>query len=110
MAVDYYVDPSGTDDMPGGTSGDPWATIEYAVNNVANPTTATIVINVSGDTYTLNSDVISIDRSFGSISGGLTIRGAGAATTIIQAAASAGTATEYVFLIWGVMKPLLLKL
>ncbi|MCK4639965.1 MAG: hypothetical protein KAU06_01385 [Candidatus Marinimicrobia bacterium] len=57
QVVDYYVDPSGTDDMPGGTSGDPWATIEYAVNNVANPTTATIVIHVSGDTYTLNNDV-----------------------------------------------------
>ena len=100
MAVDYYVDPSGTDDMPGGTSGDPWATIEYAVNSVSDPETETIVIHVSGDTYTLNSNDIGIHRHFGSTSGGLTIRGAGAGSTIVQAVAS-GTANDRVFHIYG---------
>ena len=103
MAVDdYYVDPLGTDDVDhgGGTGTAAWKTIEYAVNNVSDPTTATIVIHVSGDTYTLNNVAILIDRSFGNTSGGLTIRGAGAGSTIVQAVAS-GTATERVFTILG---------
>ena len=64
--VNYYVDPSGTDDGSHGSSPGTgaWQTIQYAVSNVLNPTTATIIINVSGDTYTLNSDDIDIDRSF----------------------------------------------
>ena len=103
MAVDYYVDPNGTDDVShgSGTGTDAWATIEYAVNNVADPTTATIIIHVSGDTYTLNSDVVTINEAFGSSSGGLTIRGAGAGSTIVQAAASSGIATNRVFYISG---------
>ena len=101
MAVDYYVDPLGTDDVSHGegTGTDAWKTIEWAVNNVSDPTTATIIIHVSGDTYTLNSNDIDIDRGFGSTSGGLTIRGAG--STIVQAAASSGTANDRVFYING---------
>ena len=104
MAVDYYVDyTNGTDDggHGTGTGTDAWKTIEYAVNNVSNPTTATIVIHVSGDTYTLNSDVISINSGFGSTSGGLTIQGAGAGSTIVQAESSSGPATARVFHIIG---------
>jgi hypothetical protein len=87
MAVDYYVDPAGTDDGSHGTGPgtNAWKTIEYAVNNVANPATATIVIHVSGDTYTLNNNDIYINRGFTN----LTIDGAGAGSTIVQAQASA---------------------
>ncbi len=103
LMADYYVDPSGTDDLnPGRGSGpgqNAWKTIQFAVNNVSDPTTATIMIHVSGYTYTLNSVEIYIGRGFGSISGGLTIRGAGAGSTIIQAKSSSGTANGRVFFI-----------
>jgi len=87
MADDYYVDPLGTDDVDhgGGAGTGAWKTIEYAVNTVADPTTATIVIYVSGDTYTLGNDYIGINRGFTA----LTIDGAGAGSTIVQAQASA---------------------
>ena len=104
MADDYYVDPSGTDDGSHGSGPGigAWETIQYAVNNVSDPTTATIMIHVSGDTYTLNSNPIYTNfRGFGSISGGLTIRGAGAGSTIVQAESSPGTATDCVFYIHG---------
>jgi len=99
MAVEYYVDPSGTDDGSHGTGTgiDAWATIEHAVSSVANPDSATIVIHVSGDTYTLNSNSIYIDRSFTN----LTIQGAGVGTTIVQAHATEGSATDRVFRIRG---------
>jgi hypothetical protein len=95
IAVDYYVDPTGTDDGSHGSApgSDAWQTIQYAVNNVLNPTTATIVIHISGDTYTLNSNDIDIDRSFTD----LTFQGAGANLTIVQAATSNDTSTERVF-------------
>ena len=95
MAVDYYVDPSGTDDLGHGTGSgtNAWETIQYAVTNVSNPTTATIVIHVSADTYTLGSDDIDIDRSFTD----LTIQGAGVNSTIVQSEATANTATDNVF-------------
>lgn len=94
MAVDYYVNPADTDDVSHGSASgtNAWQTIQYAVDSV-NPTTATIVIHVSGDTYTLNSDGIDINRSFTN----LTIQGAGAGTTIVQAHASKDTATDRVF-------------
>ncbi len=98
LAVDYYVDPAGTDDGShgAGPGTDAWKTIEYAVVNVADPATAGIVIHVSGDTYTLNSNRIDIQRGFAD----LTIRGAGAGSTIVQAAASAGVATAPVYYIY----------
>jgi hypothetical protein len=100
----YYVDPSGTDDGGHGTGpgSDAWQTIQYAVDNAANPTTDTNIINVSGDTYTL-TDEIGTNRNFGTTSGGLTIQGAGAASTIVQANASKGVATERVFNLYGVI-------
>jgi len=70
-------------------------TIEYAVNTVSDPTTATIVIHVSAGTYTLNSNEVGIDRNFTN----LTIQGAGIGVTIVQAESTEGTATKCVFLI-----------
>ena len=97
FAVDYYVDPSGTNDGSHGTGPgtDAWQTIQYAVTNVVNPTTATIVIHVSGDTYTLGSNDIFIGRGFT----GLTIDGEGAGVTIVQAETTEDTATDRVFYI-----------
>ncbi|MCK4639966.1 MAG: T9SS type A sorting domain-containing protein [Candidatus Marinimicrobia bacterium] len=98
MAVDYYVDPSGTDDgiHGSGTGTDAWKTIEYAVNHV-DPTTETIVINVAAGTYNLwdgsNTDKIVIDRGFTN----LTIQGAGATFTIVQAHTVKGPANDRVF-------------
>jgi hypothetical protein len=93
--VNYYVDPSGTDNGSHGASAgtNAWKTIQYAVNNVSNPATDVIIIYVSGDTYNLNSVPISINRSFVN----LTIQGAGAGTTVIQAQSSQGAATDRVF-------------
>jgi hypothetical protein len=80
--VNYYVDPSGTDNGSHGASAgtNAWKTIQYAVNNVSNPATDVIIIYVSGDTYNLNSVPISINRSFVN----LTIQGAGAGTVMLQ--------------------------
>ena len=100
----YYVDPSGTDDGSHGTGtgSDAWQTIQYAVDNAANPSTDTNIINVSGDTYTLTNE-IDTARPFGATSGGLTIQGAGAESTIVQANASKGVATYRVFNLYGVI-------
>jgi len=98
LSVDYYVDPTGTDDGSHGSGPgtDAWQTIQYAVDNVLDPTTATIVIHVSGDTYTLNNDDINIDRDFTD----LTIDGEGIGNTIVQAQTSSG-GTDEVFYIYG---------
>lgn len=48
-ATNYYVDPvSGVDTMPGGTIGAPWATIQYALNNIVRDA-------VNGDQINLKS-------------------------------------------------------
>lgn len=44
----YYVATDGVDDIPGGTSADPWATITYALNNVPDDS----LILVRPGTYT----------------------------------------------------------
>jgi hypothetical protein len=44
----YYVAMDGTDDIPGGTVGDPWATITYALDNVPDDS----LILVRPGTYT----------------------------------------------------------
>ena len=95
MAGDYYVRTDGSDSNDGisDDAAHAWFTIQHAVNTVSNPTTATIVIHVSGDTYTLNSDDIDINRSFTD----LTIQGTGAVSTIVQAHATEGSATDRVF-------------
>jgi hypothetical protein len=93
--VNYYVDPTGTDNQNSGD--DPgtsaWATIQYAITNVSNPTSDTIIINVAAGTYTLDSDDIDVDRSFTD----LTLQGASVTTTIIQAHESKDSATQSVF-------------
>lgn len=93
--VDYYVDPSGTDDLThgSGTGTDAWATIQYAVDHVANPTTASVVINISADVYTLNNSVIIVNRSFTDLS----LSGSGRNNTFIQAAAVKTLATSGIF-------------
>jgi hypothetical protein len=75
----------------GSDSGDctasAYATISYALSQSA--LTGGDTISVAAGTYTTSSE-ISIDRS-------ITISGAGASSTIVQAAASAGTATYRLF-------------
>jgi hypothetical protein len=44
----YYVASTGVDDLPGGTSSDPWATITYALDHV--PDGSTILVR-AGDYY-----------------------------------------------------------
>lgn len=81
--VNYYVRADGNDSNDGSAndSGNAWLTIQNAIDTVANPTTDTIIINISGDTYDLNNTSLSIDRDFTD----LTLQGDTAATTIIQA-------------------------
>ncbi len=99
IAVDYYVDPSGTDDGShgSGTGTDAWATIEYAVNNVSDPETETIIIYVAAGIYNLyhdgNTDPIDIAITFNN----LTIQGASEGSTIIQGNTSAAAANSYIF-------------
>lgn len=90
--VNYYVDPTGTDDGSHGTASgtDAWATIQYAVNNVANPTTDVVIINVAAGIYTTGNNDIDIDRNFLD----LTISGAGADLTIVQPHADPSSATD----------------
>ncbi|MFA7418297.1 MAG: right-handed parallel beta-helix repeat-containing protein [Melioribacteraceae bacterium] len=103
--VNYYVSTIGSDFPGDGTQSNPWLTIEYAVNTVSNPTTATIVINVEAGTYTLNSNDIYINRGFTN----LTIQGAGAGTTIVEAATTEGSATNRVFYVRGSSQTVTLK-
>ena len=98
----YYVNPSGTDDGAHGNGAgtSAWKTIQYAILNVANPTTATIVINVAAGTYT-EAGVL-IDKGFTNLSivGANTTIGQ-ANVTIVQAHATAGSASDRVFEIIG---------
>ena len=69
----------------GDCTGSPCATIAYAISQA----TAGDTINVTAGTYT-EAGINIVDKN-------LTITGAGAASTIVQAAASAGIATDRVF-------------
>jgi hypothetical protein len=93
--VNYYVDPTGTDDGAHGTAPgtSAWLTIQYAITNVANPTTDTIIINIAAGIYTTNNDDINITRGFTN----LTLQGADATTTIVQSHAVASSSTVEVF-------------
>ena len=97
MAVDYYVDPSGTDDGSHGSGPgtNAWKTIQYALTNVSDPTTATIVIHIAAGTYYTPApgDDIDFERSFTNI----TVQGEGPGSTIVQAHATQGSATKRVF-------------
>ncbi|NQV12518.1 Ig-like domain-containing protein, partial [Candidatus Uhrbacteria bacterium] len=96
-AFQYYVDPTGTDDGSHGTASgtDAWATIQYAITNVSDPTTSPIVINISGSTFTTSNDNIEITRGFTN----LTLKGAGATSTIVQSHADPLSSTAEVFYI-----------
>jgi len=92
--VNYYVDPAGTNSGAGTSAGaSAWQTIQYAVTNVANPTTDTIIINISANTFTTENSTISIDRDFLD----LTLRGDSATSTIVQPAWTPATSTVRVF-------------
>ena len=93
--VNYYVSTTGSDSPGYGSQSNPWLTIEYAVNSVSNPTTDAIIIHVEAGTYTLYSNDVYIDRGFTN----LTIQGAGAGTTIVEAETTEGSATNRVFYI-----------
>lgn len=89
----HYVDGVLGNDVPeNGTINNPWRTIQYAINNVPNPTTATIVIKVAAGTYTLNNNSILIDRNFVNF----TLLGSGATTTVIQSTVDPATSTKRV--------------
>ena len=96
MAVDYYVDPIGTDDGSHGSGPgtDAWATIDYAVDNVANPTTEAIVIYIAAGIYNTGSNVITINRGFTN----LTLDGAGTTSTIIQEDATPGGTNDVIII------------
>ena len=89
--TEYYVSTSGSDVSGTGSSSSPWATLQHAIDNVSDPSTANI-IHVATGTYT---EKISINRSFKN----LTISGAGAKATTLQAASTSSTATNRVFTI-----------
>lgn len=94
----HFVDGVNGSDVPeNGTLINPWKTIQYAITNVPNPTTATIVIKVAAGTYTLNNSAVSIDRNFTNF----TLLGSSAATTIIQSTSDPATSTKRVINIGG---------
>jgi len=78
-ASTYYVDPSGSDTTGDGSSGNPWLTIQYAINQVLDSDT----INVAAGTYTETVDLKGKE---------LTIDGAGVGNTIIDASSLSGYA------------------
>lgn len=85
-AVDYYVDPvNGVDDGAHGTgpAENAWQTVQYAIDNVSDPTTATIIIHIASCQDTIDN-MISIDRNFSD----LTLTGAGPAATILIGSAT----------------------
>lgn len=83
--TNYYVNNSlgtNTPDNGSGSGASAWKTIQYAVDNVANPSVVNI-INISSDVYNLLNNQIDINRSFSN----LTLLGEGIDNTIIQSAA-----------------------
>lgn len=72
-ATDYYVATTGSDTLGDGSSGNPWATIGYAISQVSSDDT----INVAAGTYDVTS-VINVNVA------NLTISGASATTTIVD--------------------------
>jgi len=90
--VSYYVDPTGADDGSHGTGTgrDTWASIQYAITNVADPIIDVITINIAAGTYTEAG--ILINRAFND----LTLVGSNAPNTIIQAHATEGAASDRV--------------
>jgi len=100
QTTNYYVDNHlGIDTLANGTAPDSlaWKTVAYAVSHVANPTTDSIIINISAGTYNLASNEIDINRSFLN----LTLIGAGIDTTIVEADSNLTVSKSRVFEILG---------
>jgi len=66
-ANDYYVDPAaGTDDMPGGTIVDPWASIQYALDTgITRDATDGDQINLKAGTSDTASAPIDVEGTYG---------------------------------------------
>ncbi len=67
----YYVDNNLGSDQPGNgiASGSAaWKSIEYAVDNVVNPTTDSIIIHIAAGVYNLSNNPIDINRYFTKLS------------------------------------------
>ena len=97
--TNYYVNNSLGNDTLGNGSGpgaSAWKTIEYAVNNVSNPSVDEIIINISSDVYDLSNDQIDIDRNFLN----LTLVGEGSDNTFIQSAADTSLSTSRVIKVY----------
>ena len=93
--TNYYVSTAGSD-ANDGSQVSPWATIEYAVNNVSNPSVDLIVINISTGVYDLSNDQIDIDRNFVN----LTLVGDGRDNTFIQSSADTSLSSSRVIKIY----------
>ncbi len=107
--VNYYVDNSLGSDSPGyglGSGIDAWKTIEYAVNNILDPASDSIVINISADIYDLNNNQIDINRDFKN----LTLLGQGTDATIIEAASDTSLSNSRVIQIYAGNKVLIKNL
>jgi predicted outer membrane repeat protein len=83
-AIDRYVAPGGTDSGSATNASNPWATLTYAVDQANSNDT----IHVAAGTYTENEIYVREN---------MTICGAGADSTIVQADTSPGVATNCVF-------------
>lgn len=83
--TNYYVSTTGNDATGDGSSGNPWQTIQHAVDNLAD-VSATNIINIEAGTYT---EIIDISTS--NIVD-LTLQGESTLTTIIQADVAPNTA------------------
>ncbi|MEO8231595.1 MAG: choice-of-anchor Q domain-containing protein [Ignavibacteriota bacterium] len=97
--TNYYVDGALGSDIPGNglrTGASAWKTIEYAVNNVADPATEPIIINIVDGTYDLNNNQIDIGRIFTN----LTILGGSTNGTIVQASTDTSLSSARVFEIY----------
>ena len=85
LAVEnYYVSTTGDDWSGNGTAGNPWQTINHAVEWVPNTTTTEIIIHIAAGTYNLwdgdETNGIEFDADFMDI----TLQGADEATTIVE--------------------------
>ncbi len=93
--TNYYVSTTGSD-VNNGSSSQPWATIEHAVNSVSNPASEIIVINVADGVYDLSNNQIDINRGFTN----LTILGQSTINSIVQSASDTSLSTSRVFKIY----------
>jgi len=97
--TNYYVNQNlGKDTTANGSAPDSsaWKTIEYAINHVANPTSDSIVINISTGTYNLVSNQIDINRNFLD----LILIGSGIDTTVVEADSNLAVSKSRVFEIY----------